>query len=282
MSAPIAWRLAPMLCHRDPQTGESCSSVHRLWQYLRIMGLASTPALHFDFYRDALAAVAGDAKSLRVLVSGAADYGMLVCVVAACRRSGVEPEVTVADLCKTPLMLNQWYAERVSCRIKTVCSDLADFSDARHFDAICTHSFFSELPTERRKKVIENWRRLLRPGGVAITANRIRPSSGSEAVGFTREQAQEFRATVLRYAESMRTTLEMDPFELAQEAERYAGHRKAFPLRSREEILGLFEGVGFRVDQLSLKSPKAGARPAVSGPTTPGAAEYAYIVARRS
>jgi SAM-dependent methyltransferase len=246
------------------------------------MGLASTPAFHFNFYRDALAAVGRDAKALRVLVSGAADYGMLVCVIAACRGNRVEPEVTVVDLCETPLMLNQWYAERVSCRIATVCGDLADFSDAGRFDAICTHSFFSELPAERREKVVENWHRLLRPGGVVITANRIRPSSGNEPVGFTREQAQEFRATVLRCAESMRTTLEVAPLELAQEAERYAGHRRAFPLRSREEILGLFETAGLQVDQLSFTSAEAGMRAAVTGPTTPGAAEYAYIVARRA
>ena len=42
-SAPLARQMAPRLCRRDSATGESCAWIHGLWQYLRLLGLASTP-----------------------------------------------------------------------------------------------------------------------------------------------------------------------------------------------------------------------------------------------
>jgi SAM-dependent methyltransferase len=216
-----------------------------------------------------------------VLISGAADYAMLACLLAAFRRRKVEPEITVVDRCETPLMLSRWYAERVSCKIETRRADLAEYSEVRAFDAICTHSFFSELSPGQRADVIGRWRQLLRPGGLAITANRVRPAAKAEPAGFTPEQAQEFGAAVLRQSQSMREQIQADPLELARHAEIYAGRRRAYPLRSREEIVQLFEPAGFRMDQLSFASPMAGAQAAVSGPTTPAGAQYAYIVAVR-
>src|SRR5882672_2854991 len=126
-SAPLAWRLAPQLCNRDTGNGEDCSAMHGAWQYLRALGLVGSIDQRADFYREALAPVAEAATTPSILVCGAADYAMLAQIVAAFRGRNVEPDVTVIDLCETPLMLNRWYADRAACRIKTVREDVLKY-----------------------------------------------------------------------------------------------------------------------------------------------------------
>lgn len=280
-SAPLAWRLAPQLCRKDPATGENCAWVHRFWQYLRLLGLASTPSLHMKFFTDALTDRAGDQETPKVLISGAADYSMLALVLHAYRERNIRPDVTVVDQCETPLMLNRWFAERVASEITTRRCDIFEYTDAGSFDAVCTHSFLSELPPGRWPALLCKWRQLLRPGGAAITINRLRPGVGSAPVGFTPEQASAFRAAVLERARLLPGASRTDPLELAHAAETYMSQRRTYAVQSREQILTLFEGAGFRVDSLSHGPVVSGVRHEVSGPTTPGSADYARIVASR-
>jgi SAM-dependent methyltransferase len=281
LSAPLAWRLAPALCRKDPESGEDCSSIHGFWQYLRLLGLASTPDQHSGFFRCALGAVKADAGAPRVLVSGSADYSMLVQVLAAFRGSGVGPDITVLDVCETPLELNRWYAERVGRRIEIRCSDISAYREVHTFDAVCTHSFLAELSPAQRVAALAKWRELLRPGGAAITVNRLRPGAVADWARFSRDQVQAFRDAVLRRAESRKDSLGVDPTELAQAAEIYASSRRAYPVRSLEEMQELFEHSGFEVEHLSCDIVTTATGRDLSGPTTPACADYARIVARR-
>ena len=53
----LALRLAPTLCRCDSATGKTCAWNHGLWQFLRLMGLALSPANHAVFYRSAIETV---------------------------------------------------------------------------------------------------------------------------------------------------------------------------------------------------------------------------------
>ena len=278
-SAPLAWRLAPQLCRKDPATGENCAWIHGFWQYLRLLGLASTPSLHVKFFTDALTSRAGARAVPKVLISGAADYSMLALVIDAYRERNIRPNVTVVDQCETPLMLNRWFAERVEFDITTHRCDIFEYTETRSFDAVCTHSFLSELPPGRWPTLLDKWRQLLRTGGAAITINRLRPGGGSAPVGFTSEQAGAFRTTVLERARSLPGATRTDPLELSHAAEIYVSRRRTYAVQSREQILTLFEGAGFRVDSLSHGPVVTDVRRELSGPTTPGSADYARIVA---
>lgn len=280
-SAPLARRLAPQLCRKDPGTGESCAWIHGFWQYMRLLGLASTPALHSEFYADALKVCARGSGRPRVLISGAADYSMLVVVVQAFRETGVSPDVTIVDQCETPLMLNRWLADREAIEITTLHRDIFDCAEPGRFDAICTHSFLSEIPSGRWPDLLGKWRELLRPGGAAITVNRVRTGGSSSAVGFTSDQADAFRAAVLEKARTLGPAWQAEPLEVVREAETYMTRRRTYALRSREEAIALFEGAGFTMGSLSCGPVTAGVPHGVSGPSTPGKAEYARIVARK-
>ena len=281
LSAPLAWRLAPQLCHSDSVTQQNCAWSHGIWQYLRLMGLGGSPAINADFYRHAFAAVTGSAGPPEILISGTADYAMLAHVLPAFRQHGIEPLVTVVDICDTPLWFNRWYAERMACRISTYRCDIAAFEASRTFDVICTHSFFGQIPHARRPALLEAWQRLLRPGGVAISVDRLRPAAGEAPVGFSEQQARTFCMAVERKAAAMRDSLQIDPVELAKGADVYTRRQRLYPVRTGEEIRALFERGGFALDELACGPNETGTRQEDSGPAIPSNAEYARVIARR-
>jgi SAM-dependent methyltransferase len=282
LSAPLAWRLAPTLCRLNSATGENCSWLHRFWQCLRLMGLAATPERHFDFYRRGFDGVTGDNGSPRVLVSGAADYSMLAHLLAAFRARGVEPVVTIVEVCDTPLYLNRWYAERMSCRIETVRCSVLEYSVPAAFDAVCTHSFFGQFSRDRRPALPAAWRRLLRPGGMVITANPLRPLGADERNSFTAEQASAFRAVVRSRVETLSGLLQVDPQDILRQAENYTRAQYGYPVRSGKEVLDLFESSGFKVDDLTCGPAASGGQADLGGPGLRAQnVHYACVIARR-
>lgn len=281
-SAPLARWIAERLCRTDPGTGESCAWYHGFWQYLRALDLVTTPAHHADFLRDAFRIAAGDAPRIRVLISGAIDYSMLAHVLWACRLHGVAAEVTVVDLCDTPLFLNHWYARRAGCRIRSQRSDILEHVAEAAYDVVCTHSLLGQFAPARRRELLAKWRRALRSGGRVITVNRIRPDGGAGPVGFSPQQAAALREAVMRLSGEQRERLEIVPDELVRGAELYAARRRPYPVRSREDLAALFEEGGFSLEHLSCAPVSAAHATAVSGPTIAGGAEYARVVARRA
>ena len=281
LSAPLARRLAPQLCRKDPATGEDCSWYHGFWQYLRLMELAVTPADHADFYHRAFQSVTGGSGAARVLVSGTTDYSMLAHVLAICRERGLEPVLTVVDKCDTSLFLNRWYAERESASVECSRADILEYVSATPFDAVCTDNFLGQFSLDERTRLLTKWRELLRPGGRVITVTRVRATADTAQIGFSPEKAEALRATVLRKAASMPAWLHADPAAMAHAADIYVNRLRTWPVRSREEVQQLFERCGFRVDELSdaPRAAAAGERP--EGPAVPGSGEQVRIIAPR-
>lgn len=280
LSAPLARRLAPQLCRKDPANEENCSWYHGFWQYLRLMGLAVTPAHHADFYRRAFQPVTG-AGTPRVLVSGTTDYSMLAHVLAIYRERGIEPAVTVVDACATPLALNRWYAKRVAASVECSRSEILDYAAETPFDAVCADCFLVQFSPDQRIRLLTKWRQLLRPGGTVITVTRVRATAGAGRVGFSPEQAQAFRATVLGKAASLPALPHADPAEMAHAADIYTNRLRTWPIRSREEIRQLFEACGFSVDEMSDVPPGAATGRQPDGPAVPGSGERVQIIATR-
>lgn len=243
-AARLARQQAPALCRRDAASGTSCDWHHGLWPTLRLLGLVTAPALHGEFLRTALAAIAGEHP--RVLLSGAADHALLAQVLAAfgARR----PAVTVLDICDTPLLLNRWYAGRAGTSVDTRRSNILDFEEPEPFDAVCTHAFLGNFDTAQRAALAAKWHALLRPGGKVVTVNRLRPGHEAQWIAFSVEQVWAYRARVEEAAQARALQIP----RLGKATERYASRQTIFPLGSAAELRALFEGAGFAIEQLSV------------------------------
>lgn len=276
-SAPIARETASRLCRAEPATGETCAWYHGVWQYFRLLDLVTAPDAHADFYADVLGAFARVGKCKRILISGNADYGLLAVVLAACRSQNITPDVTVVDLCETPLQLCRWYGNRLSLTVETCASDILEFEASEPFDMICAHSFLGYFTPQKIHCLLEKWRGLLRPGGRIIGVHRIRDSDAPNVIAFTPEQAELFVERAARRAEERRSFLDVSPDDVTEWARTYVECFRIRPMRSRQELTELFAGAG-----MEITLSNAGMLQEVpGGPTTPGGADYAQFVATR-
>lgn len=272
-AARLARERASALCRRDPATGHSCDWLHGLWPTLRLLGLATEPSLHGAFLRPALAAIPGERP--RVLLSGAADHALLAQALAAFGARA--PDITVLDICDTPLMLNRWYAERCGAQLATRRSNILEYEGEAPFDAICTHAFLGHFDPAGRAALAAKWHALLRPGGKVITVNRLRPLGDAQWIAFSVDQIWAYRSRVEQAAKARALQLP----GLARAAELYAGRQAIYPLGTALELQELFEDAGFGIEHLSVATIAPAARQAVDAPTVPGGSGYAQLIATR-
>lgn len=251
ITAPIAHEMAAVLCRGDHVSPEDCSWYHSVWQYLRIFNMVSTPTWHTQFYLDALRGAAQAGSEMRVLISGTADYSMLAHVLWALRNCQGEPQVTVLDLCETPLFLCKWYGKSVGVRITTVSADILTY-EALPFDIIATDAFLTRFPAELRLAVVKKWRSLLTAKGAIVTTVRIEPGIAKSAVLATPEQADNFRRRALQEARRWQGFLPCAPERIANLAQRYAERMTSYSFASEAEVRSLFKEAGMIISELRL------------------------------
>lgn len=279
--ARLARRLAPARCWRDADTGENCAWYHGFWPFMRLLDYGSSPELHAAFYREALAPLAGRSASARVLVSGTADFAMLKVTHQAFAGAAHPPRITATDRCETPLALCRWFAEREGLAIETKAADILALRDDAGFDAIVTHSFLGNFPPEARPRLMRSWFALLRRGGRLITINRLRGAGAPPSSVFSPAEAEAFVARMTADLARFRAQLDCPETDLAAMARAYIVAKRSFPVRTREELAGLFEAAGFRLDVFAELEGSDPGKSRPSGPTMPGGATYMGIIARR-
>ena len=263
ISAPIAHQLAHEHCQKGP-LGGICLTYHSIWQYLRLIGQISTIAADDDFFPAQLARLFAEGGHQRVLISAAADYGMLARVTAGARAAGVTPEITLVDICPTPLRLNRWYAEQLGISVQTRLCNILEFEAESPFDIICTHSFIGRM-LDHREALLERWRTLLRPGGKALTSARIRYDVTEAVQRFTAAEAEAFADQAARLAKSAPELGHLSVNDIREGALKFAREKLNYPLYSREYLIEICERAGFEV-----KMNTRGVQPPTEGrPTSP-------------
>ena len=66
----------------------TCSWYHGTWQYLRLLDMVAVPGWHSDFYMEALSSLLKKKPTADVLISAAADFGMLATLHLAVEAAG--------------------------------------------------------------------------------------------------------------------------------------------------------------------------------------------------
>jgi hypothetical protein len=207
-SAPLMEQWAEQECARKPKYGmeewakdnhpgnaDNCAWYHGTWQYLRLLDMVAVPDWHRDFYNEALGNILKQKPEANVLISAAADYGMLAMLHEAMELTGTSPKIVIYDICKTPLLSCRWYAERHGISIETKCDNLiTNPIPEAPFDLIITDEFFTVLKAEYKPLISKRWKELLKPGGSVVTVAMMGDTTTPELR--------------LRYAERARQSLE--------------------------------------------------------------------------
>jgi SAM-dependent methyltransferase len=272
-SAQLALQLAQRYC-------QGCDWYHGAWQYLRLAGVTASFDACKPFLQRVLSDLAARSGFERILISGSADYAMLAAILHAWDVSAHRPITTMVDICRTPLELNAWYANRRSVALSTYQADIRSFRPDEHFDLICTHSFLGLFDAADRQRVVASWARSLRPGGLVVTTQRIRPDAIDDRVAYSREQVQAFEARAKERAQSMGDLPGLPAAALAPLARAYAEHKQTFVIRSAGELRALFERNGFAVEEQEQSGAAEHATDRLAGPPDISS-ERIRIVARK-
>lgn len=269
------------MCRKETAQGEDCSWYHGSWQYFRALGIVSAPDVHHEMLTHSLRALARTRQHPRVLVSGSTDYSLLAHVLWAYRLENAPVVPTVVDFCETPLYMCRWYADWVGATIETAASDILDYEVSEPFDVICTHAFLGYFDPDGRRRLVAQWRKLLRPGGQIVTIQRIRPDAGDAPVRFSPEQASAFRNNALDQAEKQQDHLDVAPELIADMAQVFTARFSSYPIRSQQELADLFTAGGFRLDQYHVHKSDLSVSHPCTGPSIPANAEFVHLVASR-
>jgi SAM-dependent methyltransferase len=243
-SAPVAWALAGAHCARDPQSADSCFWYHRVWQYLRLLDIITSIRTNTPFLLGTLQRLAPSHP--RVLISGSADYAML----AHLRQAyGARPlDVTMLDRCATPVAVNQWYAARYGMTMTPVCGDALAAETDRPFDLVCTHNFVGRFDPASRRRLIDRWHAVLRPGGVVVTTQRVRPGERGRHASYSEAAARVLAGKVVEAAKAYAGPVGVPFDELGDATYEYALRKRAYAITSAAEIVDAFESAGFEVN----------------------------------
>ncbi|MGH9203862.1 MAG: class I SAM-dependent methyltransferase, partial [Vicinamibacterales bacterium] len=234
--------------YRDPETEDTCLWYHQIWQYLRLLGVISSIRTNTDFLIASFRACARTGNCRRVLVSATADYSMLAHVKSAYDEEQSALDATVIDRCETSLVLNRWYADRCGIVLATSRADVLEFTTANPFDMVCTHNFLGRFDRESRGRLVARWHELLRPGGVVVTTQRVRPGVATAPSTYTDEQVQRLIERVVTAVHARSEPLGVDTDALVHAVYEYAIRRSAHAIQTTREITDLFEAEGFDVE----------------------------------
>jgi len=247
-SAPLAWAEAPRRCVPDPETGDTCFWYHRVWQYLRLLGIISSTRTNTDFLVGTFRKYARTGHYPRALVSATADYSMLAHLRCAYVAESALLDATVIDRCETALSLNRWYASRYEFPVTTARTNILDYQSERRFDLVCTHNFLSRFDLDSRRRLVARWHALLRPDGIVLTTQRVQPNQAAAHNVIAEDEAQELSRRAAAAARAYPQRLDVDPEELAIAVYEFAIRKRSYPIRTMREIVDLFEVQGFDVE----------------------------------
>lgn len=153
----------------------SCRNLHALWPYIRLSRSSTGLERSGSVLETALRAAI--TQGLRkILIAGAADTGLLSLVLRA--ADDFDVDVTVLDVCASPLELCRRLAGQWSIPVRTVKQDLADLDERQEFDLVLVHGTLHFIAGEKRLNVLARIHRGLRPNGrLVVLFNTSRPST---------------------------------------------------------------------------------------------------------
>lgn len=254
-TAPMADMLADFVCKGSHLDRESCSWYHKAWQYLRILDLVSTPSWHSEFYLKRVPEETHPVDEMKILISGTADYSVLAYVMEAFAGRVKDLDITVLDMCETPLLLCEWYSKTKNMKIRTIHQDLFSFEPEEKFDLIITDAFLTRFAPLEKKQIVSKWHGLLKVGGRIATTIRVGDRSATRVVRASATEAKLFAEAAFTLAALWGDFVQKQPDYIKDLAAAYASKMGSWPL-DEESTLNLFSHEQFTVVHKELATVK--------------------------
>jgi SAM-dependent methyltransferase len=257
-------------------TGESsCEWYHGSWQYLRMLGLVSTPDWHAGFYARSFQEVtSGELRD--VLVSGTADYAMLHHLAKAIPRDQLQRVIiTILDACPTPLQVCRWYARHFENEFGLHLNLRYNQRDALEtgyqdeaFDMITSDAFVTRLQDADQKRLVAEWHRILKPGGRIVTTIRLSRGTEVRRISATHDEIEDFVTKVRTHIQYNKPWLRPMMKTIIDLCRGYAGNIVSYPVPSEDYVGNLFQ----QFEELSIEC-------GLTLGEFEGSTEYARVVA---
>lgn len=267
-SAPLALSWSKHECSQADGEHSGCAWYHGSWQVFRLLGVFHSILSDDDFFLPTLTRLI-DGGVRRILISGAADYALLARVAAAAGPHAKDMQVTVVDLCNTPLRLNAWYGEKFGIQVEVIKHNVLDYRPSQPFDLICTHSFLCFFNETERRHLVQRWWECLQPGGWVLTAQRARTEDSKPIIAYSKEEIEALSSRTRRAAEEQYETHGVEPGVAHQLAGGYGRFHWTYLIRTAQEIQSLFEDQGFNLETFA---PPGGEQAVADTPGTPNQA----------
>ena len=215
--ARFSFDWAPNLC--DPAHG--CDAYHRMWSLVRLIESDGALPAGAPFFTREIIAAARDGRA-SVLLSGAADSGVMALAVEGPSAAGLAVEVTALDRCRTPLEQARLYGAARGVPVRTIQCGLDTIPAGQEADAIIGHSILSFLPDTLRPAVFAGWAGALRPGGRVLLSQRLTPEGQSYRRTRPSEQVAKRRAELAARLDALgNCPVIAKKSEILDEAERF-------------------------------------------------------------
>ncbi|MEM8875523.1 MAG: hypothetical protein AAGD32_14850 [Planctomycetota bacterium] len=256
--------------HAEEHCAEThgCRHYHGSWPLLRLLRGVSTPTWHSDFYFDHIRQWSDQfletgGGSIKVLISGMADFGMLYHLVQSIGVDKIKQsaiEFHLLDRCKTPIEACRTLREKLSKEpLETLRVDLklmdkqVDILDSAglkkaHVDPgsyhlICSDAFLTRTTDFMGKSfspehIFAVWSDLLTPGGAIITTARIKDAVGTD---ITSDLRRSFEQRMLDKLDEHRAQPDsplshVDPDHAREQISGYAQFIESRPFPDRDAL----------------------------------------------
>lgn len=228
--------LAAELCRHG------CAWYHGFWGFARLYGVLPAVGRSHTALLDLFERAAAAGRR-RILLCGAADQGLLAYALAGTGTAGFRPEITVTDLCPTPLKLSDEYARRRGGSVATIPGDATTLAGGP-YDLIVAHNFANFFDEDGRRRLALAWARMLAPTGEVALFATSRPTDLARQPRFADPDALAAALAAARAASPHADLIE--PERLASMARTFAARRQRHNISSVSALLAPMEAAGLR------------------------------------
>ena len=226
----ICLALAPQFCR-------TCGDFHLAVAVRRSANSKEKSGIDFDrqdfmqLLAEALALRRKWRAPLTVLIAGAADTAILKLVLDAAVRVGGESfarllDLTVVDLCETPLEICRVFAARHYLNVATERADLGTFEPARRYGLVVMHGVLPFFPVDRRLDYMSHIVRWLDPEGLMASSSQIAESNQRDPVD---DEVARHRATLEAFLAAEASDMVVDRDAMFTRLQRAALIRGSYP-----------------------------------------------------